>query len=113
MTRTCVLLPTTIVAPFEARETVVPETVISPPGVTVCIPTTNPDAEFAVMVELPIVTIAGVVATATGDVDGEGFAGSTTTGVVDGDGFAGSTIGAVDVVPVGGSEFATGAVEVA
>lgn len=94
------LLPTAIVAPFEARETVVPETVICPPGVTVCVPTTNPDAEFAVMVELPIVTTAGVVATATGDVDGEGFAGSTTTGLV-------------DVVPVGGSEFTTGAVEVA
>jgi hypothetical protein len=57
----CVLVPIAIVSPFEARETVVPPTVTVPPGVNVVEPMTKPDAELAVMVELPIVTTAGAV----------------------------------------------------
>ena len=53
--------PITIVAPFEARETVLPSTVTWPPGVKVVEPMMKPDAELAVMVEDPIVTTAGVV----------------------------------------------------
>lgn len=86
-------------------------------------PTTKPEFEFAVMIELPIVTTAGgldVVGLegfpATGDVDGDGFAGlttgtlevvcvgSTVTGDVEGDGPAGSTVaGVVDVEGCAGS----------
>ena len=53
---TCVTDPIAMVAPFEASETGVPDNVTWPPGVKVDEPMTKPDAEFAVIVELPIVT---------------------------------------------------------
>jgi hypothetical protein len=55
-----VLVPITMVTPFEAMENVVPPTVTLPPGVKVAEPITKSDAEFAVIVELPMVTTAWV-----------------------------------------------------
>lgn len=55
------LVPIAIVAPLEARETVVPPTFTSPPGVKVVEPMTKSETELAVIVELPIVITAGPV----------------------------------------------------
>lgn len=103
----CVLPPATIVAPFEARETGVPETVIWPPGVRVCEPITKADEESAAIVELPtVITAPGEVVGFPGsattppalEVEDPG-PGSAVTGEVDGDGFTGLTASGEVEVP--------------
>lgn len=111
-----------MVAPFEARDIGVPETVNWPPGVKVVEPMTKPDTELAVIVELPNVTTAGgweLVGVegglpaawalefsvpgsppATGADEEVPVPGSTATGDVDGDWFPGSAE-ALEVVSVG------------
>jgi hypothetical protein len=54
-----VIPPMTMTVAFGSSGRTVPECVICPPGVRVCVAITKLEAEFAVIVELSIVTTAG------------------------------------------------------
>lgn len=53
------LLITTTAVPAELSEIVVPDCTIALPGTRVCVPITYADAEFCVIIELPMAITAG------------------------------------------------------
>jgi hypothetical protein len=108
-------VPATRVAPLEARERVVPETVISLPGERVWVPTTKAELKFAVTVVPPMVATMGEEEvgagglTAAGELEAVCVPGSPTTGEVDSVTETGSAGAEEDPGGLAGSDDDTGA----